>query len=268
MTQIIDIAEVARTTGLSARALRFYEARGLVKPLRTGSGRRCYGAGELERLHQLVALKRAGLSLQQIKALFDKKPIDLRQLVALQLDTLDDQARALSEARTILRTTLSRIDRGEPIDAATFCSLIRTGDVMMTDEQQKWQAVTDRYMSDQAKADFARKLPEMGDVFSAEATAEMWKDLGSRIKAAMPMDPAGAKARGFAREWMALLAPFAKIATPAMWQGSQQMYANIDKWEGEADPGFDAQTFHFIQQAVTAAKADGEDLTPTLGGRA
>ncbi|MBY0285383.1 MAG: MerR family transcriptional regulator, partial [Sphingomonas sp.] len=129
MTQIIDIAEVARTTGLSARALRFYEARGLVKPLRTGSGRRCYGAGELERLHQLVALKRAGLSLQQIKALFDKKPIDLRQLVALQLDTLNDQARALSEARTILRTTLSRIDRGEPIDAATFCSLIRTGDV-------------------------------------------------------------------------------------------------------------------------------------------
>ena len=53
MTQIIDIAEVARTNGLSARALRFYEARGLVKPLRTGSGRRCYGAGELERLTPL-----------------------------------------------------------------------------------------------------------------------------------------------------------------------------------------------------------------------
>ena len=266
MTQIIDIAEVSRTTGLSARALRFYEARGLVKPLRTGSGRRCYGAGELERLHQLIALKRAGLSLQQIKALFDKRPIDLRALVQLQLETLNDQARALGEARAILRTTLSRIDRGEPIDAATFCSLIRTGDVMMTDEQQKWQAVTDRYMSDEAKADFARTLPEMGDAFDAEAAAAKWKDLGARIKAAMPMDPASPEARRFAREWTALLEPFAKVATPAMWQGSQQMYANMDKWEGEADPGFDAATFQFIQQVVAAAKADGEDLAPKRGG--
>ncbi|MBY0518795.1 MAG: MerR family transcriptional regulator [Sphingomonas sp.] len=268
MTQIIDIAEVARLTGLTARALRFYEARGLVKPLRTQSGRRCYGAGELERLHQLTALKRAGLSLAQIRALFDRKAIDLRQLIALQLETLDEQTRALADASTILRTTLSRIDRGEPIDAATFCSLIRTGDMMMTDEQRKWQAVTDRYLSDEAKADFARTLPEMGDAFDAEATGAKWKDLGNRIKAALPMDPAGPEARAFAREWMALLAPFAEIATPAMWQGSQQMYANIDKWEGEADPGFDAATFHFIQQAVSAAKQDGEALGPVLGGQA
>lgn len=254
MTQIIDIAEVARTTGLSARALRFYEARGLVKPLRTGSGRRCYGAGELERLHQLVALKRAGLSLQQIKALFDKKPIDLRQLVALQLDTLNDQARALSEARTILRTTLSRIDRGEPIDAATFCSLIRTGDVMMTDETDKWQAVTDRYLSDEAKADFARTLPEMGDAYDAEAAAAKWKDLGSRIKAALPMDPASAAAQAFAAEWKALLEPFTRIATPAMMAQTREMYANMDKWEGQADPGFDHEVFQFIQAASAAAK--------------
>ncbi len=254
MTQIIDIAEVARTTGLSARALRFYEARGLVKPLRTGSGRRCYGAGELERLHQLVALKRAGLSLQQIKTLFDRRPVDLRQLVALQLEALDDQARALTEARTILRTTLSRIDRGEPIDAATFCSLIRTGDVIMTDETDKWRAVTDRYLSDEARADFARTLPDMGDAFDAEAAGAAWKDLGSRIKAAMPMDPASDAAQAFAAEWKALLEPFTRIATPAMMAETREMYANMDKWEGQADPGFDHQVFHFIQAAFAAAK--------------
>jgi len=262
MTQIMDIAEVARNTGLSARALRFYEARGLVKPLRTGSGRRCYGAGELERLHQLVALKRAGLSLQQIKALFDKKPIDLRQLVALQLETLNDQARALSEARNILRTTLSRIDRGEPIDAATFCSLIRTGDAVMTEEHDKWQAVTDRYLSDEAKADFARMLPKMGDAFDAKATAAKWKDLGSRIKAALPIDEASPAALAFVREWFALLAPFTAVATPAMWNGGRDMYARMDEWQGEADPGFDLQVWQFIQSATTAAKAAGHDVGP------
>jgi DNA-binding transcriptional MerR regulator len=32
MAESLDIAEVARLTGLTSRALRFYEARGLVTP--------------------------------------------------------------------------------------------------------------------------------------------------------------------------------------------------------------------------------------------
>jgi DNA-binding transcriptional MerR regulator len=69
MMDSIDIAEVARRTGISARALRFYEARGLLKPLRTASGRRHYGPGELATLHQILALKRAGLTLAQVQRL-------------------------------------------------------------------------------------------------------------------------------------------------------------------------------------------------------
>jgi hypothetical protein len=34
----IDIRDVAKRTGLTSRALRFYEARGLLKPLRTYGG--------------------------------------------------------------------------------------------------------------------------------------------------------------------------------------------------------------------------------------
>ena len=254
MTQIIDIAEVARLTGLSARALRFYEARGLVAPLRTASGRRCYGPGELERLHRLLAFKRAGLSLAQIKALFDRAPVNLREMIALQLELVDDQARALADTRNILSTTLSRIDRGEPIDAETFCSLIRHGDTIMTDEAQKWKTVTDRYMSEEAKADFAEAMPKMGTAFDQADHAARWKDLGSRIKAALPMDPASEAAQAFAAEWKALLEPFTRVATPAMMASTQQMYANMDKWEGQADPGFDHQVFQFIQAACTAAK--------------
>src|SRR3954451_23241643 len=62
----LDIRDVAKRTGLTSRALRFYEARGLLSPLRTYSGRRLYGRGELERIQQILALKRAGLSLAQI----------------------------------------------------------------------------------------------------------------------------------------------------------------------------------------------------------
>jgi DNA-binding transcriptional MerR regulator len=47
MIDALTIDEVVRRTGLTSRALRFYEARGLIRPLRTGSGRRLFGPGEL-----------------------------------------------------------------------------------------------------------------------------------------------------------------------------------------------------------------------------
>lgn len=253
MTTPLDIAEVARRTGLSARALRFYEARGLVRPLRTHSGRRCYGAGELERLHQLLTLKRAGLSLARIKALFDRRPVDLRALLALQLGELDAKAAALAEMRAVLRATLSRLDRGEPIDAATFCSLIKQGDQTMTTEKEKWAAVTDRYLTAEAKADFAARRDELNPEYAGELAAK-WKELGSRIKAALPLDPASSTAQGFVAEWQALMAPFLRVATPAMMESTGQMYARMEEWEGEADPGFDVAVFRFIQEAMRAAK--------------
>ena len=81
----LDIREVCRRTGLTSRALRFYEARGLVAPLRTYNGRRLYGPTELERINAIVALKRAGLTLSQIASLTGRGALDLGQLVDAQL---------------------------------------------------------------------------------------------------------------------------------------------------------------------------------------
>ncbi len=59
-------AEAARRLGVSVKALRVYESHGLVKPLRTAADWRTYGPNEIVRLHQIVALKRLGLSLARI----------------------------------------------------------------------------------------------------------------------------------------------------------------------------------------------------------
>src|SRR6188768_4460277 len=99
MPDSLDIAEVARRTGLTSRALRFYEARGLVTPLRSASGRRRYGPAELERLHQVMAMKRAGLTIGQIEKLGAGRKVDLAKLVALQMQALDARRRELDAAR-------------------------------------------------------------------------------------------------------------------------------------------------------------------------
>ena len=253
MEDALDIGEVARQTGLTLRALRFYEARGLVRPLRTAGGRRVYGAGVLARLHAVVALKRAGFSLARIADLLGGRRVDLARLLAAQLAEIAAQARALAEAEARLRTVLSRIDRGEPIDVATLCSLIRHGDTMV--EHENWTAVTDRYLSADEKADFAAALPKTPADFDQAAYSAQWSDLAARIEAALPMDPTSPQARALYDEWTALLAPFTAVATPAMMQGVGRMYDHIGEWKGEQAPPFSPAVWAFIKSVGPAPRA-------------
>ena len=52
----LTINEAARTTGWSARMLRYVERTGLVTPARSASGYRLYGPAELQRLRTLKEL--------------------------------------------------------------------------------------------------------------------------------------------------------------------------------------------------------------------
>jgi MerR family transcriptional regulator, copper efflux regulator len=52
----LTINEAARTTGWSARMLRYVEATGLVSPARSASGYRLYGPAQLQRLRTLKEL--------------------------------------------------------------------------------------------------------------------------------------------------------------------------------------------------------------------
>jgi MerR family transcriptional regulator, thiopeptide resistance regulator len=243
MEEVLDIGEVARRTGLTLRGLRFYEARGLVKPLRSEGGRRIYGRGELARLNAVVALKRAGFSLAQIGAMLGQRDVDLGRLVAAQLGALDARAAEIADARALLHSVQSRIDHGEPVDVATLCSLIRSGESLM--EHENWTAVSDRYLSDEAKADFAANPAPQG--FDHEAYSAKWAALTARIEAALPMDPASRQARAFYDEWQALIAPFKAMATPAMMQGVSRMYDHIGEWKGEQQAPFSQAVWDFIK---------------------
>jgi len=254
MEQPLDISDVIRRTGLTARALRFYEARGLVQPLRTASGRRLYGSGELARLNAVVALKRAGFSLAQIGTMLRRGPVDLGRLVTAQIAALDAREAEIADARKLLQAVQSRIDRGEPIDVATLCSLIRSGD--MTMEEESWKKVGDRYWSDEAKADFAANPPPQD--FDQNAYSAKWADLTGRIEAALPLDPASEKAKAFYREWQELLAPFRAVATPAMMQSVTRMYDHIDEWKGERQPPFSSEVWAFIKSVGACGQADAQ----------
>lgn len=67
------IREIAAACGLSINALRFYEAKALIKPAYTDpvSGYRYYSRENLLRIRMILGLKKAGLSLPEIKEYLD-----------------------------------------------------------------------------------------------------------------------------------------------------------------------------------------------------
>ncbi|HEX7712339.1 MAG TPA: MerR family transcriptional regulator [Sphingomonadaceae bacterium] len=253
MADSLDISEVARLTGLTVRALRFYETRGLVAPLRTASGRRYYGPTQLEQLHRIIAMKRAGLTLAQIQRLSAGRMIDLRHLISAQMEALRDRRRELDEAYALLGSILSRIDRSEPIDVATFCSLIRQGETGMS--QAKFNELADRYMTAGERQALEQAATALPRDFDNDAHNRKWKDLAARIKAALPLDPASPQAQAFLDEWSEMIAPFLAVASPEMLRGVKNLHENIKDWEGEVDYPFDAEVFRFHQEAARARDA-------------
>jgi DNA-binding transcriptional MerR regulator len=70
---MLTIGAFARLGGVSVRALRHYEAVGVLLPASTdpATGYRSYRADQLARLHRIQALQDLGLSLQQLRPLLD-----------------------------------------------------------------------------------------------------------------------------------------------------------------------------------------------------
>lgn len=124
-------------------------------------------------------------------------------------------------------------------------------------EPENWQKVTDQYLSEEAKADFAQAMPKMDPNFDQAAYSAMWTDLAGRIEAALPMDPKSQQARAFFAEWQELLAPFAALATPAMMQGVGKMYDRMGEWQGEQKPPFSPAVWEFIKSVGPAPTPQG-----------
>ncbi len=115
----LRIGKVAKETGLSVKAIRFYEKIGLIPaPERTfSSGYRLYTRGDIRRLRLIQRAKLLGLRLWQIKEIVESlkgqgcdcsrvKP-RLKKLVDEQLQEIDRKLRELS----LLKESLKRYKR-------------------------------------------------------------------------------------------------------------------------------------------------------------
>ncbi len=104
--QMWTVGQVADELGVTVRTLHHYDEIGLVSPSgRSPAGYRLYGAGDLQRLQNVVVYRRLGFPLDAIGALLDASGADLtshlrrqRDAVMSRLDELGGLVTAIDRA--------------------------------------------------------------------------------------------------------------------------------------------------------------------------
>jgi DNA-binding transcriptional MerR regulator len=122
--RFLNASEAAEKLGVSAKALRLYEQRGLIAPRRTAAGWRAYGPDEMVRAAEIVALRALGLSLTQVARVLDGDRQDLAPALAAHQTALEGEVRRLSATVEKVQRLRADLGRGEAPGAGELARLI------------------------------------------------------------------------------------------------------------------------------------------------
>ena len=109
-TDLFTVNQLAEELGVTARAIRFYEAKGLIAPRRAGTTR-VFDRRDRARLLLVLRGKRLGFSLASIREFLDLYDADRTQAAQLRLllDSTRERIRELERQRVDLDQTLREL---------------------------------------------------------------------------------------------------------------------------------------------------------------
>ncbi len=105
-------AEAARQLGVSTKALRLYEQRGLIQPVRSTAGWRAYGTTEMAQAAEIIALRALGLSLKQVALVLQGNPDCLDAVLAKHRLDLERRADCIAAMKARVADLQSDLARG------------------------------------------------------------------------------------------------------------------------------------------------------------
>ncbi|MEM6267384.1 MAG: redox-sensitive transcriptional activator SoxR [Pseudomonadota bacterium] len=115
---LIPIGEMARRTGLSVSAIRFYEQRGLIEPIRTSGNQRRFLRSDIRRLSFVLIAQQLGLSLTEIE-------IELAKLPHGRTPNARDWRRISTAIKTMLDRKIGQLERTrDRLDGCIGCGCL------------------------------------------------------------------------------------------------------------------------------------------------
>ncbi|MFF4255926.1 MerR family transcriptional regulator [Streptomyces sp. NPDC001663] len=107
-TGLFTIGELARSTGLTVRTIRYWSDEGVLTPVsRSAGGYRLYDAESAARLELIRTLRELGLGLVDVRKVLDGERT-VAEVAAAHVVALDAQIRSLRTIRAVLSTVARR----------------------------------------------------------------------------------------------------------------------------------------------------------------
>jgi len=266
MDSHLSPAETAKRFGISIKALRLYERRGLLKPLRaangsTGAAWRVYGPDQVARLHQILALKRLGLSLGQIGELLVGQDA-LNAIRAVQERALAEDRERITRALTLIRKARAKLASGDVLSVDDLATL--TQETVMTQQSTAEELkeilapFRQKHLTPQERASLKEwAFDQPGDVKKSIKSAHQ---LLEEAKALMISgDATTAAAMDFARRFRATVEHL-KSGEPSLLPALRpKLRAMVD--DARSDPAVSQriEVLGFIEKALANLKAQEDN---------
>ncbi|WP_375282641.1 MerR family transcriptional regulator [Marinicauda pacifica] len=244
---VMGIGAAARACGLTPRALRWWEAKGLLQPRRDPvSGRRRYGLAEMAGLQRVLALKSLGLPLDEIDRLIRAGSDHSGAALAAQVEALRAEKRRVERALAAVESALEAHEAGEGLDASELAALIRMTHMTDWTSQEAHDLIASYYTERQMKAFAAR---DWSDADRKKADAA-WAALIARAETLCEIgDPESEAAQALGEDWVAQVRQF--TGGDAEIEGRLSlMWCDLSRWPDGIDPPFSQAVHDFVGEVL------------------
>jgi len=151
---MFTVKQVSRVTGVTPRALRYYDKIGLLKPSRVGdNGYRYYNDEVLLRLQQILLYRELGMPLQDIKRIMASPDFDV--------------LKALESHREELRQRIARMER---LVATVDDTILHLKGKKEMSQRQLFEPFNDKQ-----QAEYEKEAMRMYDPATVKASIKKWK---------------------------------------------------------------------------------------------
>jgi DNA-binding transcriptional MerR regulator len=241
------VADVARLTGVSIRALHHYDAIGLLVPTgRTEAGYRLYTDADLLRLQQILIGRELGFSLEEIKRGLDDPRFDQRRALVEQRRRLEDKARALDGMLRAVDAALAIVGDDPQGGTMDMKELFGGFDpaVYEAEVQERWGGeryeASKRRVSNYTPEDWKRQQAEQGAIY-ADAAAAMRRGV----------EPTSPPALEIAERHRLSIDKWFYPCSPTMHAGLANMYEADERFRATIDTAGEGLTT-FLAAAIRA----------------
>ena len=249
---MLSIGELASRSGVTVRALRYYESKGLIKPLRSEADQRVYKYPDVVRLQQIQLLKRAGFTLSQITAMIGNAEIEAKNILRIQQKMLQAQLNQTQSALDAINNAIERLD-DTATDLFTLCNTIKVGESAMSNEG--WKKVWDKFYTKDEQDRWEKARLAIPDDIQKDCE-KRWPVLITRTEALLGTDPSASAAQAIVQEWNAMTQVIYDI-DPSLNKTAAKLYDNMDDWpEGAPEAPFSAEVWAFIKAAEKAGEKE------------